>query len=127
MLLAPAVTEIAGPRVRIRPVCGLPLLRMERPELRGVRRLTKETFDRSTAAVGLFLLLPLFAGLALSVTAMSRGGVFYRQERVGRDGQTFGMLRFRSMVSGAGRLVDGLAGQTDGGNECCSRSRATLG
>ena len=117
LLLAPAVTEIAGLRVRIRPVCGLPLLHMERPELRGVRRLTKETFDRTAAAVGLFLLLPLFAGLSLSVATTSRGGVFYRQERVGRDGQTFGMLKFRSMISGADRMVDGLASQTDGGNE----------
>jgi exopolysaccharide biosynthesis polyprenyl glycosylphosphotransferase len=117
LLLAPAVTEIAGPRVRIRPVCGLPLLHVERPELRGVRRVTKETFDRTAAALGLLLLLPLFLGLALSVAATSRGGVFYRQQRVGRDGQTFGMLKFRSMVAGADRMVEGLAGQTDGGNK----------
>ena len=117
LLLAPAVTEIAGPRVRIRPVCGLPLLHMERPELKGVRRLTKETFDRSAAALGLLVLLPLLTALALSVALTSRGGVFYRQERVGRDGQTFGMLKFRSMVAGADRMVDGLAAQTDRGNE----------
>jgi hypothetical protein len=53
LLLAPAVTEIVGPRVRIRPVCGLPLLHMERPELRGIRRLTKEAFDRASAFFGL--------------------------------------------------------------------------
>jgi exopolysaccharide biosynthesis polyprenyl glycosylphosphotransferase len=116
LLLAPAVTEIAGPRVRIRPVCGLPLLHMERPELRGVRRLTKDTFDRTAAAAGILLLLPLLLALAVSVGLTSRGGVFYRQERVGRDGQTFGMLKFRSMIAGADRLVEDLATQTDGGN-----------
>jgi exopolysaccharide biosynthesis polyprenyl glycosylphosphotransferase len=114
LLLAPAVTEIAGPRVRIRPVCGLPLLHMERPELRGVRRLTKETFDRTSAALGLFFLLPLLAALAFAVAVTSRGGVFYRQERVGRDGQTFGMLKFRSMVAGADQMVHGLTGESDG-------------
>ncbi|MGY1840835.1 MULTISPECIES: sugar transferase [unclassified Modestobacter] len=114
LLLAPAVTEIAGPRVRIRPVCGLPLLHMERPELRGVRRLTKEAFDRAAAGVGLLCILPAFLGLALAVGLTSRGGVFYRQERVGRDGQTFGMLKFRSMVSGADRMVPDLTGQSDG-------------
>ncbi|MGY1844780.1 sugar transferase [Modestobacter sp. SYSU DS0875] len=114
LLLAPAVTEIAGPRVRIRPVCGLPLLHMERPELRGVRRLTKEAFDRTAAAVGLLCILPAFLGLALAVGLTSRGGVFYRQERVGRDGETFGMLKFRSMVSGADRMVPDLAEQSDG-------------
>ena len=61
-------------------------------------------------------MLPLFAGLALSVAATSRL-VFYRQERVGRDGRTFEMLMFRSMVAGAGRMIDGRTDQTDGGNE----------
>lgn len=55
LLLAPAVTEVVGPRVRIRPVSGLPLLHMERPELTGVRRLTKEAFDRTSAALGILL------------------------------------------------------------------------
>ncbi|WP_299955337.1 sugar transferase [uncultured Modestobacter sp.] len=114
LLLAPAVTEIAGPRVRIRPVCGLPLLHVERPELRGVRRITKETFDRTAAAAGLLVLAPLLITLALAVGLTSRGGVFYRQERVGRDGQTFGMLKFRSMVSGADRMVQQLDAQSDG-------------
>jgi exopolysaccharide biosynthesis polyprenyl glycosylphosphotransferase len=117
LLLAPAVTEIAGPRVRIRPVCGLPLLHMERPELRGVRRLTKDTFDRTSAAAGVLLLLPLLGVLAALVGLTSPGGVFYRQERVGRDGQSFEMLKFRSMVAGADRMVADLSAQTDGGNE----------
>jgi exopolysaccharide biosynthesis polyprenyl glycosylphosphotransferase len=114
LLLAPAVTEIAGPRVRIRPVCGLPLLHVERPELRGVRRVTKESFDRTAAAFGLLLLAPLLGMLTVAVGLTSRGGVFYRQERVGRDGQTFGMLKFRSMVAGADRLVETLEVTSDG-------------
>jgi exopolysaccharide biosynthesis polyprenyl glycosylphosphotransferase len=114
LLLAPAVTEIAGPRVRIRPVCGLPLLHVERPELRGGRRLVKEGFDRLIAAVGILVLFPVLIGLALAVALTSRGGVFYRQERVGRDGQTFGMLKFRSMVAGADRMVETLRADSDG-------------
>jgi len=114
LLLAPAVTEIAGTRVRIRPVAGLPLLHMERPELRGLRRVTKETFDRTAAAAGLLLLLPISVVLAVAVAVTSPGGVFYRQERVGRDGQTFSMLKFRSMVNGADRLVPDLADGSDG-------------
>jgi len=114
LLLAPAVTEIAGTRVRIRPVAGLPLLHMERPELRGVRRFTKETFDRAAAAGGLLLLLPVCLFLAGAVAVTSPGGVFYRQERVGRDGQAFSMLKFRSMVAGADRLVPDLADGSDG-------------
>jgi exopolysaccharide biosynthesis polyprenyl glycosylphosphotransferase len=114
LLLAPAVTEIVGTRVRIRPVCGLPLLHMERPELRGVRRLTKDLFDKTAAALGVLFLLPVLLGLALAVKATSRGGVFFRQERVGRDGRTFSMLKFRSMVVGADRMVEELAAGSDG-------------
>ena len=108
LLLAPAVTEVAGPRVRIRPVAGLPLMHMERPELAGVRRLGKEITDRSAAILGLFFLLPVVVGIAAAVKLTSRGPVFIRQERVGRDGRPFTMLKFRSMVTGAHQMVQQL-------------------
>lgn len=114
LLLAPAITEIVGTRVRIRPVCGLPLMHMERPDLTGHRRLTKNLFDKASATLGLLFLLPVLLGLALAVKATSRGPVFYRQQRVGRDGQTFWMLKFRSMVTGADRMVHALEAESDG-------------
>jgi exopolysaccharide biosynthesis polyprenyl glycosylphosphotransferase len=114
LLLAPAVTEIVGTRVQIRPVSGLPLLHMERPELTGVRRLTKNVFDRTAAALGVLFLLPVLLCFGLAVKATSRGPMFFQQERVGRDGQTFSMLKFRSMVVGADRMVDDLAADSDG-------------
>jgi exopolysaccharide biosynthesis polyprenyl glycosylphosphotransferase len=114
LLLAPAVTEIVGTRVRIRPVCGLPLMHMERPELTGIRRLTKELFDRSAALFGVLVLAPLLLGLAVAVKVTSSGPVFFRQQRVGRDGETFSMLKFRSMVTGADRMIDDLASEHDG-------------
>jgi exopolysaccharide biosynthesis polyprenyl glycosylphosphotransferase len=114
LLLAPAVTEIVGTRVRIRPVCGLPLMHMERPELTGVRRLTKDLFDKTSAGLGLLLLLPVLLGIAVAVKVTSHGPVFFRQERVGRDGQTFSMLKFRSMVTGADGMIEALAAASDG-------------
>jgi exopolysaccharide biosynthesis polyprenyl glycosylphosphotransferase len=114
LLLAPAVTEIAGTRVRIRPVAGLPLMHMERPELVGVRRLGKELTDRAAAFFGLLFLLPVVVGIAAAVKFTSSGPVFFRQERIGRNGHPFGMLKFRSMVSGADRMVDVLATDNDG-------------
>ncbi len=63
LLLAPAVTEFVGPRVGIRPVFGLPLLHVERPELRGVRRLGEAVVDSGLAALTLVLTFPLFLGI----------------------------------------------------------------
>jgi exopolysaccharide biosynthesis polyprenyl glycosylphosphotransferase len=114
LLLVPSVTELVGPRVRIRPMCGLSALHVERPELRGVRRLTKGIFDRSAAAFGLFLLAPLLVVVALLVTTTTPGPVLFRQERVGRHGRTFQMLKFRTMVEGADQMLDTLDGENDG-------------
>jgi len=114
LLLAPAVTEVAGPRVRVRPVCGLSLLQMERPELRGVRGLVKASFDRLGAVLGLLLVVPVLLAIAVAVKTTSPGPVFFRQERVGRDGRTFPMLKFRSMTAGAERMLEQLAPRSEG-------------
>ena len=113
LLLAPAITEIVGTRVRIRPVCGLPLMHMERPELTGVRRLGKDLFDKVSATLGVLFLLPVLVGIALAVKVTSHGPVFFKQERVGRDGQTLRMLKFRSMVTGAHEMVDAMVADSD--------------
>jgi exopolysaccharide biosynthesis polyprenyl glycosylphosphotransferase len=95
---------------------------MERPELHGVRRLTKEATDRIAAVAGLFLLAPVLIGLALAVKLSGPGPVLYRQERVGRDGAPFQMLKFRSMVIGADRMVPRLT-EANNGNEVLFKVR----
>ena len=101
------ITEMIGPRVAIRPVNGLSLLHLNRPEHTGARRIAKALFDRSAALAGLVLLaLPLLV-IALAVRLDSRGPAFYRQERIGKLGQPFTMLKFRSMVTDAeDKLID---------------------
>ena len=109
LVVAPAVTQVAGPRIVIRPIAGLPLLQVDEPELSGGQRLLKETFDRIAAALMLVLLSPVLLVLALVVRTGSRGPALYRQVRVGRDGREFTMLKFRTMVRGADTQVDELA------------------
>ncbi|WP_245961914.1 sugar transferase [Quadrisphaera granulorum] len=114
LYVAPAVTEVVGPRVAIRPVCGLPLLHLERPELTGFRRLLKGTVDRTAAAAGILVLAPVLIGIAVAVKLDSRGPVFFRQERVGLEGRTFSMLKFRSMVVDAEARLRELATASEG-------------
>jgi exopolysaccharide biosynthesis polyprenyl glycosylphosphotransferase len=97
MLLAPRITDVAGPRIHIRPVGGLPLLHVEQPELSGGRRLLKGAFDRTVALVALLLLSPVLVGVGIAIRATSRGPAIFRQTRVGTRGETFTLWKFRTM------------------------------
>jgi exopolysaccharide biosynthesis polyprenyl glycosylphosphotransferase len=105
LLVAPGLVEVAGPRLHIRPLEGLPLLTVEQPRFEGWPRVFKAALDRTLAALALLLLAPVLVTVALAVKADSPGPVLYRQERIGRGGRPFQMLKFRSMVVDADRLL----------------------
>ncbi|WP_456549830.1 sugar transferase [Blastococcus sp. SYSU D00813] len=111
LLVAPGLIEVAGPRLHIRPFEGLPLLAVEQPRFEGWRRVVKGGLDRTVAALALLLLAPVMLGIALAVKLGSPGPVLYRQERVGVNGRTFTMLKFRSMVVDADRQVETLSAE----------------
>jgi hypothetical protein len=64
LVVAPQLTDIAGPRIHIRPVSGLPLLYVEEPGLTGARRIVKGLFDRALALVLVVVFAPLLAGIS---------------------------------------------------------------
>jgi exopolysaccharide biosynthesis polyprenyl glycosylphosphotransferase len=98
LMVAPSLVEVAGPRLSIRPVTGLPLLQVEQPVFSGGRRIIKATFDRTLALTILVLLSPVMLGIAGAIKVTSSGPVLFRQQRIGKDGKPFTMLKFRSMV-----------------------------
>jgi exopolysaccharide biosynthesis polyprenyl glycosylphosphotransferase len=114
LVLAARLVDIAGPRIHFRPVEGLPLIHVEIPQYDGLKHALKRTFDVTLSGLALIVLLPLFAILAILVKRDSAGPVIFRQERVGRNGKTFSMRKFRSMVVEAEVLLDGLRDQNDG-------------
>jgi exopolysaccharide biosynthesis polyprenyl glycosylphosphotransferase len=97
LVVAPQLTDIAGPRVHIRPIEGLPLLHVEEPTLSGPGWLVKNLLDRVAAFFGLLLLSPLMGLIALGIRMNSPGPVFFRQPRVGHEGRTFRVWKFRTM------------------------------
>lgn len=101
MILAPALTDVAGPRIHTQPVAGLPLIHVSTPKLTGGKRVAKRTFDIAIAGVLVLVLLPLFVLLAGLVKMSGPGPIFYQQERIGLRGTTFKMLKFRSMKPNA--------------------------
>ncbi len=108
LVVAPGLVEVAGPRLHIRPLCGLPLLHVEEPELAGGRRLLKGVADRLVAALGLVLASPLLLLIALAVKIDSPGPVLFRQARAGRARQTFSMYKIRTMHQDADRRLAAL-------------------
>ncbi|MFD7687450.1 sugar transferase [Streptomyces sp. NPDC059781] len=114
MVVAPVLMEVAGPRLHIDAVLGIPLLRVSMPAFTGGRRAVKGVVDRLGATILLLLFAPLMVCVALLVLTTSRGGAFYRQRRVGKDGREFTILKFRTMVAGADRARAELAGLNEG-------------
>jgi len=101
MVVAPVLMEVAGPRLNVSGVLGMPLLRVTAPMFTGGRRLVKEVVDRFASAVLLTLLAPLLLLVAIAIKVNDRGPVIYRQSRIGRNGQAFTMLKFRTMITDA--------------------------
>ena len=96
--LSPALLDVAGPRTTIRPTAGLTLLHVDHPQLTGFRLVLKGLFDRCAAAAALVMLAPVMAALAAAVWLHDRGPALFTQMRVGKDGHSFRMYKFRTMV-----------------------------
>ena len=118
LVMMPNLVDVAGPRIHTRPVAGLPLVHVETPRYQGAGRFTKRAFDVVGAALLVVVLSPVLLVAALAVKLTSRGPLLFRQDRIGLHGETFRMLKFRSMVDDAEeRLGDLLHSERDAGNE----------
>ena len=117
LMVSPVITDIAGPRIHVRPVANMSMLYVEAPRFTGAARVLKNASDRLAAALLLVLLLPLFVVVAGAIALDSRGGVFFRQQRLGLGGQAFTIWKFRTMRAEADRLQAELAAlnESDGG------------
>jgi exopolysaccharide biosynthesis polyprenyl glycosylphosphotransferase len=110
LLVAPGLTDVAGPRIHIRPLgTRLPLLHVEEPEFTGARKVLKEAQDRVIAAVATLFLAPLMLSLAVLIRVDSRGPALFRQVRVGKNGEEFCVYKFRSMHVDAEERLAALA------------------
>jgi exopolysaccharide biosynthesis polyprenyl glycosylphosphotransferase len=123
LMLAPALTNIAGPRIHTEPVAGLPLIHVAPPQYYAANRLLERVFDLVGAAALLALLLPVFLVTAVAIRVDSRGPVFFRQRRAGLAGRSFTILKFRSMVTDAESQLADLTRHADAGNEVLFKLR----
>ena len=123
LVIAPGLFEVAGPRLSIRPSSGMPLLHVERPAMSGARRVFKRTVDIVLATSLLIVAGPVLLAIAGAIRLDSAGGVLFRQTRVGARGETFQMLKFRTMVVDAEQRKAELAASVDAGNAMLFKMR----
>jgi exopolysaccharide biosynthesis polyprenyl glycosylphosphotransferase len=110
----PQGSRIAGSSVELDHLHGMTLLGMRRFEFTRSSRFVKRAFDLVGTGVALALLAPLFLVVALAIKLDSPGAILFRQRRIGRHGDEFQMLKFRSMVRGADRRKLELAHLNEG-------------
>ncbi|WP_427006376.1 sugar transferase [Pseudarthrobacter sp. H2] len=114
LIMAPALTDIAGPRIHTQQVAGLPLIHVTTPTLEGGQGVAKRLFDVFVSTLLIILASPVMALVSILVKVESRGPVLFRQERVGMEGEHFRMLKFRSMVVDAEQRLTDLTNQNEG-------------
>jgi exopolysaccharide biosynthesis polyprenyl glycosylphosphotransferase len=99
--IVPRLLEVVGSAVEFDSIGGVTVLGVRRPGLSRSSKAIKRAMDVVGASLGLLPLLPFGLLIAIAIKLDSKGPVFFGQLRVGRNGRTFRMLKFRSMVDGA--------------------------
>ena len=105
LVVTPGVVDVAGPRLTMRPVAGLPLIHVEKPQYSGTKKVQKLAFDYCVSMSVLLCAVPVMIAAAIAIKLTSKGPVFYRSERIGLEGEPFQMIKFRTMVDGADKQV----------------------
>ncbi len=95
--IVPDILQFVTLRSAVEELEGLPVISLAQTPITGWSRIAKRVMDLTLAASGLVLLAPLMGLIALAIRLTSPGPVVYHQERMGLDGRSFAMYKFRSM------------------------------
>lgn len=106
--ILPRLFEVVGSAVEFDEIDGLVLLGLRREGLNRSSAAMKRAMDVVVAIVALVLLAPLLILAAIAIKTTSKGPVFFKQKRIGREGREFQMIKFRTMIDGADKLRDEL-------------------
>ncbi|MFT8636974.1 MAG: sugar transferase [Pseudoclavibacter sp.] len=116
LVMVPSLMDFTSARITTQPVAGLSLIHIGTPTLDRRARLIKRVTDIVVAGIALILASPLLLVTALAVKLNDRGPVFFRQTRIGRNGEPFSILKFRSMRVDADEHLAELLKQQDRGD-----------
>lgn len=107
--IVPRLFEVLSSRAGVDDLEGIPLLDVAQVELSRMNMLIKRVFDLLVGGLLTLVCLPLLVAVAILIKVDSPGPVFFRQERMGRNGRVFRIFKFRSMHAGAEDMREDLA------------------
>jgi Undecaprenyl-phosphate glucose phosphotransferase len=99
--VVPDLLQVIALRARLEDLDGVPIINVNDVPLQGINSFVKRVIDVGISAAALVVLAIPLALISLAVKFTSRGPVFYRQERMGLDGKSFTIVKFRSMFENA--------------------------
>jgi len=102
-------------RAQVEDFAGIPMLDLRAPALSEYQRMVKRAFDLVVALLVMPIALPIIGLVGLAIKLDSTGPVFYRSRRAGENGRTFNMVKFRSMIEHADRMLLYVAHSDDNG------------
>jgi exopolysaccharide biosynthesis polyprenyl glycosylphosphotransferase len=111
--LTSGLVDISASRLIARPLGRRPVIHVEPVRRFGWRGVAKRCFDVMIATVGLIVVSPILLAAAIAIKLDSPGPVFFRQERVGKNGKHFGVLKLRTMLTDAEEMLPALRSQSD--------------
>jgi exopolysaccharide biosynthesis polyprenyl glycosylphosphotransferase len=111
--LTSGLVDISANRLVARPLGRRPVLHVEPVHRFGWRGVAKRVFDTVIAAAGLVLVSPILLAAAIAIKLDSPGPVFFRQDRIGKNGKHFGVLKLRTMLTDAERSLAALKSQSE--------------
>jgi Undecaprenyl-phosphate glucose phosphotransferase len=97
IMMVPDLLDMMTSQVRIKELEGIPFIRIKTTPMSTWNQILKRSFDLIVASIVLILVCPVFLLLAVLIKLTSPGPVFYLQERIGLDGRSFRVMKFRSM------------------------------
>jgi Undecaprenyl-phosphate glucose phosphotransferase len=101
--VVPDLLQVIALRARLEDLDGIPVINVNDVPLQGFNAILKRCIDVVISGAALVVFVAPLALIALVVRLTSRGSVFYRQERMGLDGKSFSIVKFRSMYENAER------------------------
>lgn len=114
MIIVPALTDVSAERLDIRPVAGLPLVHVDKPQAAKAGRSIKRIFDIVGSLILIILSSPLVLISAILIKLEDGGPIFFKQLRTGRNGEPFYCYKLRSMCTDAEARKASLAHLDDG-------------